>query len=354
MCRVTLGLTAQEQGEFVRALPILTTALDVANEAKDLRQQILGRLNLAWTLLNLGEVEKAEQNFLEVLEQARAIEGRHYQGWALGGLGHVYRVQGKVSEAVHYFEQALVIAETLNMIKGRVMVHEALYQMLERAGEYKKALHHYKAFHQAERTLLSERAQRDMQTLAAKLEADVAKREAKQLSEWNAKLQHQAAWLERLSREDPLTGLYNRRYLDAVFREAFTCSQLSLIVADIDHFKRINDSFSHALGDTVLSQIAALMRDNCRATDTVARYGGEEFVVLLPDTPIELATDIAERIRFAVTAFIWGKLHPNLTVTISLGVAERGTLKTPEQLLSVADSRLYKAKGQGRNCVVSG
>jgi diguanylate cyclase (GGDEF)-like protein len=167
-------------------------------------------------------------------------------------------------------------------------------------------------------------------------------------------LQHQAAWLERLSREDPLTGLYNRRYIDAVFREAFTsCTNLSLIIADIDHFKRINDTFSHSLGDAVLCQIATIMRENCRSSDTVARYGGEEFVLVLPETSLALATDIAERIRCAVAEFAWANLHPALAVTVSLGVAERQSLKTPEELLTIADQRLYKAKHQGRNRVVN-
>lgn len=354
MCRVTLGLIAQEQGKFQEALPLLTKALDVALAAGDVRQEILARLNLAWVQFNLGNSHEAFLGFADTSARAEGIEGRHYLAWALGGLGQVHRAQGNSAEAVRYFEQALALALELNFLKGQHLAHEALYQTFESAGNLQKALEHYKVHHQVERVILSERAERDMQMVAARLEADVAKREVKQLSEFNQKLQHQTAWLERLSREDPLTGLYNRRYLDAVFSEAFSsCSALSLIVADIDNFKRVNDTFSHSLGDTVLSHIAALLRENCRATDTVARYGGEEFVVLLPDTKLELATDIAERVRLAVTEFNWASLQGGLAVTISLGVAERQALATPEQLLSLADSRLYEAKRQGRNRVVN-
>jgi diguanylate cyclase (GGDEF)-like protein len=354
MCRVTLGLVAQEQGKFTEALPLLGTALEVAEAARDVRQIILARLNLAWVNLNLQNLAAAEQGFGETLALARRIEGRHYQGWALGGLGQLQRVKGNSSEAIGYFEQALAVAQDLKLLKGQLLAHEAFYQTYESSGAFEQALAHYKSYHQLERRILSERAERNMQMVAVRLEADVAKREARQLSESNQKLQHQAAWLEQLSQEDSLTGLYNRRYLDRVFREAFSrCTALSLIVADIDEFKHINDTFSHSLGDTVLCQIAALLRENCRATDTVARYGGEEFVVVLPETPLELATEIAERIRVAVREFAWVKTHPTLTVTLSLGVAERQNLKTPEQLLSLADKRLYAAKHQGRNLVVN-
>jgi diguanylate cyclase (GGDEF)-like protein len=353
MCRVTLGLVAHEQGNFIEALPYLTRALEVALRACDVRQELLAKLNLAWVYLQVGETENAESYFAQTQELAGRIAGRHYQGWALGGLAQVQLAKGNTAQAVAYFEQALRLAENLGIIKGKFLAHQALYQIYEAAGQFQKALEHYKAFHQAERSLVSERAERDMRMVAAQLEADVAKREAQQLSESNMRLKHHAAWLERVAREDPLTGLYNRRYLEVMFREAFdTCADLSFIVADIDHFKRINDTFSHSLGDAVLIKVATLMRENCRVTDTVARYGGEEFVVLLPDTSLVLAAEIAGRIRAAVEAFAWQELHPDLSVTVSLGVAERQTLSSPEQLLSLADSRLYTAKRQGRNRVV--
>jgi diguanylate cyclase (GGDEF)-like protein len=353
MCLVTLGLGSNEQGNFAEALPRLTRALEVALQARDVRQEILAKLNLGWAHLHQGDFDRAETFFAETLEQATRMKGRHYQGWALGGLGQVLLARNDTRAALDYFEQALDLARELELVKGQLLAHQMLYQIYEMAGDFHSALEHYKAFHQAERSLLSERAERDMRMVAAQLEADVAKREAQQLSESNIRLKHHAAWLERVAREDALTGLYNRRYLEAVFREAFDShTHLSLIVADIDHFKRINDTFSHSLGDAVLVRVATVLRENCRATDTVARFGGEEFVVVLPDTPLSVATEIAGRIRAAVVGSTWQDLHPDLAVTVSLGVAERHTLQSPEQLLSVADSRLYAAKRQGRNLVV--
>jgi diguanylate cyclase (GGDEF)-like protein len=121
---------------------------------------------------------------------------------------------------------------------------------------------------------------------------------------------------------------------------------------DIDHFKRVNDTFSHALGDDVLRQVAVLLRAATRETDLLFRYGGEEFVLLMDSTDILLAAKICRRIRQAVRSWNWAQIHPNLHITLSIGVALAEEAPTPVEVMAIADERLYQAKNAGRDRIV--
>ncbi|AIF81088.1 response regulator receiver modulated diguanylate cyclase [endosymbiont of Acanthamoeba sp. UWC8] len=162
-----------------------------------------------------------------------------------------------------------------------------------------------------------------------------------------------------LSVIDQLTNLYNRRYFDIhiknlVTNAASTGKSLSLIMLDIDHFKNINDTYGHQAGDIIIQEVARRILLGVRPTDLSARYGGEEFVVILPDTKLEDAIKVSERIRQSV------EMYPLTTVdsseikcTISLGVSALSSDDSPENLLKRADQCLYKAKEGGRNRVVA-
>jgi diguanylate cyclase (GGDEF)-like protein len=169
-------------------------------------------------------------------------------------------------------------------------------------------------------------------------------------------LKLQASDLEQQSREDALTGLYNRRYLDFRIENEFTRAKrysrnLAVIMADIDNFKRVNDTYSHMVGDEVLKVIAHLFRHNLRGVDFVARFGGEEFVLLLPETPSNGAILVCERIRREIEAYNWEAIRPGLKVTMSLGLACDVNVKDHATMLSLADAKLYQAKQNGRNQV---
>ncbi|QRY77855.1 GGDEF domain-containing protein [Pseudomonas sp. PDNC002] len=162
--------------------------------------------------------------------------------------------------------------------------------------------------------------------------------------------------LGRLSQEaqsDALTGLANRRALGLALATLEQSGQAYAVLAlDIDHFKQVNDSWGHDAGDEALRRVAAILRDSSRAADLACRAGGEEFVLLLPETSLEAASGIAERIRATVAATVMpGVGH----VTLSIGVAESdAAASTSESVLKQADLRLYQAKQTGRNRVVSG
>jgi len=159
---------------------------------------------------------------------------------------------------------------------------------------------------------------------------------------------------------DQLTGLHNRRYmtgqLDSLVKRAgLGGDPVSALLIDIDHFKKINDTFGHDVGDEVLREFALRLASNVRAIDLPCRYGGEEFVVIMPDTQLADALRIAERIRnhVAGSPFKVAQGQEMLTVTISIGVsATAGESDSPEALLKRADEGVYQAKASGRNAVV--
>ena len=169
----------------------------------------------------------------------------------------------------------------------------------------------------------------------------------------------ETARLFQMAVRDSLTGLYVRRYFDHRLSEEEARLRryggvVSLVMADVDHFKRINDTHGHQQGDVVLREVARLMRQAVRKeVDVVCRYGGEEFVVLLPHTPITGAQVVAERIRRRVEEHYFPGEKVPLQVTVSLGVAamDDTTLINGQDLVYRADQALYRAKEAGRNRV---
>lgn len=171
-------------------------------------------------------------------------------------------------------------------------------------------------------------------------------------------IQEQAEQLRELSIRDTLTGLYNRRYFDQqsdlMLKQALRYQRpFSVMIGDIDHFKKINDRFSHAMGDEVLRQIGQLLSSKLRASDIVARYGGEEFVIAFPETTLAQARATCEALRQKIELHPWHELHPELEVTMSMGLATNIDEDDVHTMLKTADGYLYQAKHQGRNRICS-
>jgi two-component system cell cycle response regulator len=157
---------------------------------------------------------------------------------------------------------------------------------------------------------------------------------------------------------DTLTKLYNRRGFEERFameaqRAFYSLTPLSTVIVDIDHFKRVNDTFGHPEGDKVLCEIASVLKTCVRKMDTVARYGGEEFILMLPQAGLEEASMIAERIRRQVEErrFDVGKAHIQMTVSLGISNFPEHRPRTKEDLVRMADIALYDAKRSGRNRV---
>ncbi|MBB3138037.1 two-component system cell cycle response regulator [Rhizobium pisi] len=178
---------------------------------------------------------------------------------------------------------------------------------------------------------------------------------------YNDRLRNSVKQTIELAVTDPLTGLYNRRYLDNHLNVLFNRSMargrpLSVLITDIDRFKQVNDTYGHDGGDEVLREFANRVRSTIRGADLACRYGGEEFVVVMPDTSPEVAATVAERLRAAVESTSFALKHSGqaLSVTASFGIASRiASVLTPDQLMKQADLALYEAKNTGRNRVVA-
>lgn len=158
--------------------------------------------------------------------------------------------------------------------------------------------------------------------------------------------------LQHLAITDVVTGLRNHRFFQEVLNSEVERSQrhnrkLSLIMTDIDHFKKFNDSFGHPEGDRALALVGQILQQEVRTVDTVARYGGEEFAIVLPETDLAQTKEVCERLRQAIESA--DTLGPDKRLTISLGAAEYRIDEPTQSLIERADQALYKSKNSGRN-----
>ena len=166
--------------------------------------------------------------------------------------------------------------------------------------------------------------------------------------------------LRKLSITDGLTGLFNHRHMHELLHEEFERARrsgrpLAVVMFDLDHFKRVNDTYGHPTGDVVLYETAKILQETAREIDMIGRYGGEEFMALLPDTNEEQGRAFAERVRQRVAAHVFRDEATEVRMTVSAGVAAvpHPGVETPGELVRVADAALYQAKRTGRNRVVA-
>jgi diguanylate cyclase (GGDEF)-like protein len=163
----------------------------------------------------------------------------------------------------------------------------------------------------------------------------------------------------RMTIVDGLTQAHNKRYLvEQIDKELSRARRyarpLALIMFDLDHFKRVNDTYGHLAGDYVLREVASLVRGRIRRDEVFARYGGEEFAVLLPETDLTGAMRLAEEARGLIAQHAFTFEHERIPVTVSLGVAELAeAMREPEEFIDAADRKLFEAKRAGRNRVAS-
>ena len=166
--------------------------------------------------------------------------------------------------------------------------------------------------------------------------------------------------IEKLNKQattDPLTGVYNRRFfMDSCQKNIALAKRkkepLSILMIDIDHFKQINDTYGHAIGDEVIQKLSSIMQESQRKSDVIARYGGEEFLILLPDTPYERAKEVAQKLRKKVEeSFVETHNGKKVRFSVSIGVATIHKEDSYETLMHNADKALYQAKESGRNRV---
>ncbi len=372
-----IGLAYENLGDYVSALSYQQKSLSI-REALDDRSGIGASLDgLGSVYTALGETTEAQGRLERSLALKEEVGDKKGQAETCVLLGKLFTREGQLERALHYLHRALETAETINSREDVYKAHRALAEAYKLGGRFREALEHYETYHDLRDELLGEVSNQKVRTLRVRFETEQAERErelyrlknvelagviadleasAQSLRRVNEQKTLLMAQLEKQAREDPLTGLPNRRYFSErlaheLGRARRFGGSLSVALCDIDDFKGVNDTFSHGLGDEVLRVVAKLLDENSRVVDTVSRYGGEEFVMLLPETSAPAAAVACEKVRRAVETFPWSALHPSLVVTLSVGVAADAAVADVEALIALADAKLYEAKRNGKNQV---
>ncbi|MDP1829616.1 MAG: diguanylate cyclase [Archangium sp.] len=343
---------APEQG-----LPVLGQAVDVL-------RGVGAHWHYGWCLLAIGRIhhsrdddDKALQFHQAALEAVELGHSPRARVEVYAGLGELHSQRGQHVEGKRWLDKALTLATSLGIRREIFKTHKALSEAHKRAGEFELALRHHEQFHEVRSGVFDELARERVATLKAEFELErVMEAREREMNAKYEQLEQRAETLSHLSVRDGLTGLFNRRHFEEALglelQRARSFGQtLCLALLDIDHFKRINDGYSHVVGDAVLRTVAQVLQKELRASDVAARYGGEEFGLILPHTGLDGARIAAEKVRVAIATSPWSHLTPGREVTASLGLAEWRAGESPTDFVRRADQALYAAKTSGRNRV---
>jgi diguanylate cyclase (GGDEF)-like protein len=336
------GDKASCQLEAEDALRLLDRALALARQFgyKRLEAFCLQTMGEAYQAMSRPEVALGMAD--EFLQLARDCNDKWIEAYGLACVGEVRHQLGQHAEAIALLATALESFQALGSRDETARVLRILSQAHEADGNLNDALSCLRRSGAIEQRLKNEETERRSRALSARRRLEQVTQEAERY--------------RRLAMEDSLTGLANRRQLDerlaALMREAeLRGSVLTVALADVDHFKGINDRFSHAVGDEVLRCVGEILRGQCRLGDMAGRFGGEEFMLIFRGLDIRAAAEACERVRRAVESWDWQSIHPQLRVTLSLGLASNISFEHPQGLLDAADHWLYEAKHHGRNQV---
>ncbi|MBL8328801.1 MAG: GGDEF domain-containing protein [Rubrivivax sp.] len=333
-----------------QALPAIEEALQLTQAMPDAFPRVFVRGNLGEVLTHLGRLDEARQHLAQAQEEA-AARGFHAQSWRIRcSMGELQLALGAPREAWQTLSEVLGHADSGFPLATRLRLHHALSQAAAQLHRDVEALQHLQTYLRLERSRSVAQLHAQSQLFVTRLEAEQERLEAR-------RQRQRAAELELDARRDPLTGVGNRRELDqrlpVLLAEAQAQgSTLVLAMLDIDHFKQVNDSFGHGVGDQVLEILGRLLREATRTQDMVTRVGGEEFLVALSGTEPEAAREAFERLRRTAETHAWGTLAPGLRVTLSIGIASTPPYEAGA-LLAAADQALYRAKGEGRNRIMA-
>lgn len=369
-----IGQAHRALGNQAEALEHFLDSLDDFRNCDDPLGMGHAQHNLGTLYLERADYPKAETCLLESLELARSVSDKLGAVRTSLALGQAWLRQAKLDDAQSLLLEAFATAQILGSKAELHKTHFMLAELYEARGELSEALHHYRCHTRVKDEVFNEASDNKLQSLRISFQVEQAEREReifrlknvelataneqlqvlnRNLRELNEQKSLLVDQLKRLAREDALTNLFNRRYFDTSMRSLFAEKPrpVSLMLCDIDNFKTINDTFSHQVGDDVLVTVAALLRKGVRESDILARYGGEEFILAMPDTPLDVAETVCERLRAAIETYPWHSIHADLSVTMSLGVVSGSTQGDFERLIAQADSKLYEAKRNGKNQV---
>lgn len=397
----TLDLAATTFKEPTKAIPMYQKALKLFEELNDVEGQVRTLNNCAFTLAEMGEYSIAleyGQKGLHLAQEARLNRDEININGTLGdiyiamgdfvgagsflkkakflvkqygrdigylyiliSLGEVFIAQKKFDVAEQELLEALEIARQTDMRNEQSRCHQLLSLACEQRDQLGKALEHYKYFHSLKESVAGEGVVKQISALKMAHQIETAQRDAEIERLRNEKLQleleeHKRMHiiLENLATRDPLTNLYNRRHFlslaEQEWRRAHRYKRpISVLMFDLDHFKNINDTYGHSIGDQALITVAGIIQATLRATEIAGRYGGDEFAVILPETIGQNGLVVGKRIHSEISNQVLRADTNSIKLSVSIGVAEaleenREQVKTLYELINQADKALYISK----------
>ena len=343
-CHAKIAEEAGKFGEDERAIGEREAAIELTERAIELADASGDYWTLRVALGNAAEMlglQGRHDIALQYLDRSASLSGEpgtslriHYLytlGDVLFRAGHLYRARMVMADA-------LALADESHQIDHQVNTASKLAEILEALGDSAAALTLHKRFH----------------ALYVRQSGETARRRARieEIRTQTEQLRSRAATLADQALSDPLTGIANRRSFDQILNR-LAGTPLAIAIVDLDNFKSVNDRFSHIVGDAVLQRVAHTLVAQIGPHGHAARLGGEEFALIFPDAPEATASAFCEGVRATIGAIDWSDLAPDLAVTVSIGLAS-GDGDTPSgELMQAADNRLYVAKANGRDQVVS-
>jgi diguanylate cyclase (GGDEF)-like protein len=355
-----LAMTQYENKDYERALDSAARSLEIA-------RQLASTGPLVTVLDTIGQIHLARQNY----EKAKGFFRQamtEFQGQGIDpvelrfNLARAAIGQNQLDEAERGLKETFISIESRGANRFRYQYYELMALIFENRGNYVEAIEHFKSFHEIKSQVYNEEAQRRYGNLLVSQQAETARIDAEIYRLKNLALRREitahrqaVAEMEILATTDTLTGLLNRRHLITLGGYAFdtarkTGQPLVIFMLDIDDFKKVNDLFGHPTGDQALIEVSASIQSSLRKADLLCRYGGEEFVAVLPETGLDAAQKVAERILQRAAQSMQKPGLPDIRVTLSIGIALADASDTNlEQLIDRADQVLLKAKRAGKN-----
>ena len=392
--------------QYDSSLVYYNLSLDGYKAANDRKGVVLNLNNVAHVHYVMGNFKNAIHYSLRARQIAAEIEDGDGEATALKNLGLSYLHVGKVDMALDCFQKSVTISMKIGKRELLKENYEYMSQLYTKTGDYVNSMKHYMLFSSLKDSLLNEQVAHNIDRLKISFETEGKERENAALrvvqeaqneiirrnktiiglisllllsiiilsvvlfsmngqkKKVITKLDKALGEVERLSITDELTELFNRRYFwnkldDSIAIAKRHKRELSCAMIDLDYFKKVNDTYGHSFGDTVLKRTSNRIVSLCRTSDTVARYGGEEIIVLMPETSLEGALAVAEKICEEIKNV---RYQPggdaSLIVTASIGVScmtpsSASNLISSSDLVALADKALYRAKEDGRDRVVA-
>lgn len=375
-----LGRTYLKLGRHEEALSYIQKSLSLMEALGDRLGSSYARDNLGLAYQEFGQGAEAHRCWTASLETKEALGDKKGAAETALHLGRLYLSGGALhspERALEVLQVGLSSAQDADAKVEAYMCHQALAEVYRQQGKFSEAYEHLEQYASVKSVVFNTDSDLRFQSLRVRSEIEQAEREREIFRLKNVELANALSELHELTtslqradeeksqllkqlevqaQRDALTGLYNRRYFDMQLEQEFSRATrfertLSVVMCDIDNFKSVNDTYSHQVGDDVLRRVADILTASLRKVDTLARYGGEEFVMLLPETSVEEAARVCERMRSSVEHYPWAELYPCMEVTVSIGISDDLTVTNHEKLIYYADKKQYQAKRSGKNRV---